>query len=96
MHVGIETAFGCIIAMFLLFSSQLRRTAMQFVGENVTGHTLIFVLLIVGSRKSSDTAATFGEEARVFSAGETTLARLSDRTGYLSFLETKKERYPYC
>ena len=34
--------------MFLLFSSQLRRTAMQFVGENVTGHTLIFVLVIFG------------------------------------------------
>ena len=66
LHVGIETAFGGIIAMSLLFSPQLRRTAMQFVMEKVSGHTLIFVLLLVGSRKSNDTAATFGGMRKCF------------------------------
>ena len=48
LHVGIETAFGGIIAMSLLFSPQLRRTAVQFVMKKVSGHTLMFMLLLVG------------------------------------------------
>ena len=48
LHVGIETAFGSIIAMCLLFSPQLRRTAVQFVIEKVSGHTFMFMLLLVG------------------------------------------------
>ena len=48
LHVGIETAFGGIIAMSLLFSPQLRRTAVQFVIEKVSGHTFMFMLLLVG------------------------------------------------
>lgn len=48
LHVGIETGFGCIIAMSLLFSPQLRRTALQVLGEKLSGHLLIFVILSVG------------------------------------------------
>ena len=48
LHVGIETAFGGIIAMSLLFSPRLRRTAVQFVMEKVSGHTFMFMLLLVG------------------------------------------------
>ena len=48
LHVGIETALGSLIALSLLFSPQLRRTAVQFVMENFSGQTLIFMLLLGG------------------------------------------------
>ena len=48
MHVGIEPAFGCIVALSLLSSLQIRDVALQFLGENVAGHTLLFVLVIFG------------------------------------------------
>ena len=43
-----ETAFGCIVALSLLSSPQIRDAALQFLGENVAGHTLLFVLVIFG------------------------------------------------
>ena len=48
LHVGIETALGGLIALSLLFSPQLRRTAVQFVMENYSGQPLIFMILLGG------------------------------------------------
>ena len=36
------------MALSLLSSPQIRDAALQFLGENVAGHTLLFVLVIFG------------------------------------------------
>jgi len=47
LHVGIETALGGLIAMFLLFSKHTQDTA-QTVLEKISGHTLLFTLVGLG------------------------------------------------
>ena len=47
LHVGIETALGGFIAMFLLSSRQMRDTALGVL-EKMSGHTLLFRLAVVG------------------------------------------------
>lgn len=47
LHVGIETTLGGLIAMPLLFSKQMRDTALSVL-EKVSGHLLLFTLAIVG------------------------------------------------
>ena len=48
LHVGIETTLGGLIAMSLLFSKQMRDTALGVL-EKVSGHTLLFTLAVIGA-----------------------------------------------
>lgn len=48
LHVGIETALGGLIAISLLFSKQMRDTALGVL-EKISGHTLLFTLAVVGA-----------------------------------------------
>ena len=47
LHVGIETALGGLIAMSLLFSSQMQNTTFGIL-EKISGHTLFLTLAILG------------------------------------------------
>ena len=48
LHVGIETAFGGLIAMSLLFSHQMRGTATEVL-ETLSGkHTVLFTIAVMG------------------------------------------------
>ncbi|MYC78577.1 hypothetical protein F4X10_22665 [Candidatus Poribacteria bacterium] len=47
LHVGIETAIGGLIAMSLLFSDGMRQTATGVL-ETFSGHTLFWVLAVIG------------------------------------------------
>lgn len=47
LHVGIETALGGLIAMSLLFSKQVRNTAIGIL-EKLSAHTLLLALAVIG------------------------------------------------
>ena len=47
LHVGVETALGGLIAMTLLFSTQMRETATETL-EKVSGHTLLLTVTVLG------------------------------------------------
>ncbi|RKU18741.1 hypothetical protein C6503_08795 [Candidatus Poribacteria bacterium] len=47
LHTGIETALGGLIAMFLLFSTQMQATAVGRL-KMISGHTLLFTLVVIG------------------------------------------------
>lgn len=47
LHVVIETALGGLIAMSLIFSKQMRTTA-YLVLEKVSGHVVLFTLIVIG------------------------------------------------
>ena len=47
LHVGIETALGGLVSVSLLFSKQMRDTALGVL-EKVSGHTLLFTLTVLG------------------------------------------------
>lgn len=47
LHVGIETAFGGLIATSLIFSKQMQTTA-YLVVEKISGHAVLFTLIVIG------------------------------------------------
>lgn len=47
LHVGVETAFGGMIAMSLLLSKQAQDTAIENL-EKISGHTLFLTLVVIG------------------------------------------------
>ena len=47
LHVGIEAALGGLIAMTLLFSKQMRGTAIGRL-EKMSGHSLLLTLVVIG------------------------------------------------
>ena len=47
LHVGIETAFGGLIAISLIFSKQMR-TTVHLVLEEVSGHAVLFMIFVIG------------------------------------------------
>ena len=47
LHVGVETALGGLIGVSLIFSPEMRETALGIL-ETFSGHTLLLVLVVVG------------------------------------------------